>query len=305
MLRITVILASLVVVANQSLFAGPGLFTRKPKVDEAKARVLIETLKSDADEKKRKTAADELGGADPRAVPEIVPALVTALRKDTSASVRTEAADSLRQLGVIFPQAGAALEDVAEMDSSPLVRLAAKRALWEYHLNGYRSAKGADGLLAQTIEPPIASPSDPRPANAMIPAPPVPTLTPQVPPVPASPVANLPQVTMQPAPQPGPRLWWPNVLPGPRTAIRNAISPSSPPILNVTGEPPIAKKPATVAVPVVRPDSPEPPLRLPTQPDFKSTLPPFVPTLPSVVTPPNATPLPLPIPKLNPAPGQP
>src|SRR4051794_8801246 len=80
--------------------AGPGgLFVRKPKVSEEKARTLIETLKSDPDEKKRKAAADELGGADPRVSPDVAPTLVDAMRKDSSASVRAEAADALRHLG--------------------------------------------------------------------------------------------------------------------------------------------------------------------------------------------------------------
>src|SRR4051812_34622363 len=83
----------------------------------------------------RKAAADELGGADSRLNPEVAAALVAALQKDASSSVRLEAAESLGQLGQVFPVAGQALEAAAANDSSTLVRLAAKRSLWEYHLN--------------------------------------------------------------------------------------------------------------------------------------------------------------------------
>ncbi len=267
-----------------------GLFVRKPKVEAAKARELVETLKNNPDEKKRKAAADELGGADTRTCPEVAPALIVALRKDTSAAVRLEAAEALRQLGEVFPQAGVALEDAVETDSSPLVRLAAKRALWEYHLSGYRTAKGTDGFAAETAEPPLASPTGARPVVLLVPAPPA--AAPQVPPVAAAPAPQLPPIASQPVPQPGPRMFWPNVLPGPRTAIRTALNFGPPPILNMTGEPPLAKKPAAAPVVTVDPPkaTPEPPLRLPTAPEWKPTLPPFQPDLPPVVTPPGTLP---------------
>ncbi len=273
--------------------AGPGgLFVRKPKVDEAKAHALIETLKSDPDEKKRKAAADELGGADTRTCPDVAPALIAALRKDASVAVRVEAAEALRHLGETFPQAGVALEAAVESDPSPLVWLAAKRTLWEYHLNGYRtSSKNADGSAGQTIEPPIASPNAPRPAVVFILAPPAP----RVAPVAVTPVPELPAVASQPVPQPGPWLLWPNVLPGSRTAIRSALNLGPPPVLNMTSEPPLAKKlvgpPVTVEISTA---TSEPPRKLPRppmvveslSPGHVPTLPPFQPELPSVITPP-------------------
>jgi hypothetical protein len=193
-------------------------------------------------------------------------------------------------LGEVFPQAGVALEDAVEVDSSPLVRLAAKRALWEYHLSGYRPAKGADVLAVETAEPPLASPSGARPAVLLVPAPPA--VTPQVPPVATQPAPQLPPVAAQPAPLPGPRMFWPNVLPGPRTAIRAALNLGPPPILNMTGEPPLATKPAAVPVVTVEPPraTPEPPLYLPRTPDYTPTLPPFQPDLPPIVTPPGTLP---------------
>ncbi|MBP3957876.1 HEAT repeat domain-containing protein [Gemmata sp. G18] len=270
------------------------LFARKTKVDEAKARTLVETLKSDPDEKKRKIAADELGGADPRICPEVAPALVVALRKDTSAAVRVEAAEALRQLGEVSPQAGAALEAAVDSDPSPLVRIAAKRALWAYHLSGYRTAKNGDNTVNQTIEPPIASPSGPRQVVALIPAPPVPVVVLKVQPI-AAPVPQLPPVAVQPMPQPGPRVLLPNVLPGPRNAIRSALNLGPLPAPS-TDEPPMAKTPA-ITMSTQPKHSPEPPLSqrvlVPAVPEFVPTLPPFQPDLPSVVSPP------LPISKLK------
>jgi hypothetical protein len=276
--------------ATTSTEAGPGsLFNRKPKTDAGKIRLLVETLKSDPDEKKRAAAADELGGSDVRLNPEVVTALVHAIQKDSSALVRAEAAESIGQLNQVFPLAGLALESAAESDSSPAVRGAAKQALWEYHLIGYRSAKGADGIVGQTPEPPIASPPGARPAVALIPAPPVP-VAPPAPQLPAPPPSQpvLPPI----APLPGPRLPLPNVLPGPRMAVRTMLNPAPPPVLNLTTEPPIAKRPhvptAPPSTPITPPQSLEPPIRdtfIP--PSYTPTLPPFKPDLPPVVPPPN------------------
>jgi hypothetical protein len=261
------------------------LFNRKPKTDAARVRSLAETLKADPDEKKRAAAARELGAADPRANPDVVPALAAALKRDSSALVRAEAAQSIGRLDLVFPLAGLALEEAAEADPSPTVRGAAKQSLWEYHLHGYRSAKGADGIAGQTAEPPIASPSAPRPAVALVPAPPVPveTVTPGLPAAPPTAAPPLPPV----APQPGPRLL-PNFLPGPRTAVRTLVNPAPPPILNLTAEPPLAK-PTPQAVRPSAPQSVEPPiLRVTPEPVYTPTLPPFVPNLPPIVTGPGA-----------------
>lgn len=311
------------VLAPNAAFGGP--LKPKPKPDAARVRTLMETLKIDPDEKRRKAAADELGAADPRQFPEVATALATALQKDASASVRAEAAQSLGQLDQVFPLAGVALEAAAAGDSSPLVRLAAKHALWEYHLNGYRSPKGFDGTAAQTVEPPIAPPAGPRPVVALVPAPPpptapliptsIPTAAPVLPPV-AAPASR---VSSAPAPPIGPRIFRPTLLSDLMpSSLRPAPRPTPiagpPPILNLTGEPPLAKRPAVAipfppspspaapSVPVppptvaIRP-SPLPPAAL--KPDFVSTLPPFQPDLPSVVLPPDATPyVPPPPPKI-------
>jgi hypothetical protein len=281
------------------LLAGPLL---KKKTDPARISTLIETLKSDPDEKRRKAAADELGGADSRVNPEVGVALVAALQKDASPAVRAEAAASLGQLGQVIPVAGQALEAAAANDPSPVVRLAAKKTLWEYHLNGYRSPKGADGTLTQTVEPPIASPAVVKPAVIVIPVPPPPVAVaaPTAPLVPTGPgTSQLPPVS-SPA---GPRIAKPSFLTEVFPSLRNISrtptnSAAPPPILNLTDEPPIAKRPpitlppfptATlepVPPPTIAVKPPTPPA--PPKPDYIPTLPPYKPQLPSVVLPPDA-----------------
>jgi hypothetical protein len=96
-------------------------------------------------------------------------------------------------------------------------------------------------------------------------------------------------------------MFWPNVIPGPRTAIRSALNLGPPPFPNFTGEPPLARAPHSprVTVEAAR-NTPEPPLRLPPAqerpvlptpidslaPAYTPALPPFVPELPPIVTPP-------------------
>lgn len=309
MSRTRFLVAILAAFAVAPVWAGPGLF--KKKIDPARAEALVATLKGDPDEKKRKAAADELGGADARLNPEVAAALVAALLKDASPSVRAKAAESLGQLGQVFPVAGQALEAAASGDLSIVVRLAAKRTLWEYHLNGYRSTKGADGFATQTVEPPIAAPAGPRPAVAIIPAPPPPPVSLRPPAIPpALPPASAPGVSPAPPPQSnlGPRILRPllaDLFAGPRLTNRTPVSAVGPPaILNLTNEPPVAKRQA-VTLPPLPPDvSPvppptatfvPPPLPAPRQPDYVPTLPPLRPDLPSVVLPPEAE-----LPRLDP-----
>jgi hypothetical protein len=304
--RIRIVFTLFAAFAVASVHAGPGIF--KKKIDTERVGTLIATLKSDPDEKKRKAAADELGGADSRLNPEVGPALAAALQKDASPLVRAEAATSLGELGQVFPVAGQALEAAAVNDSSPLVRIAARRTLWEYHLNGYRSPKGADGTLTQTIEPPLASPAGPRPAVAFFPAPPPPAAPPPV----APPTQAIPQ--SPPTPKLGLIQFGPVSLSslklGPRISrqsilgemfsgsrLANRTSENSPTPI-ATAEPPRAKRP-----PITIPPFPEPtgfppptltvvpkPLPVLPKPDYVPTLPAFQPELPSLVLPPDADP---------------
>jgi hypothetical protein len=275
--------------------AGPGVVKGK-KTDPARVPALVQTLKADADEKRRKAAADELARADARSAPEVVAALAAALQKDAAAAVRAGAAEALGQLGVVDPFAGVALEVAAGGDPSPAVRLVAKRTLWEYYLNGYHSPKGADGAAAQTVEPPLASPAGPQPAAAavLVPSPPVAPPAPQLPP---PPLAHLPPV----APPQGPRLRPMAALGETLFGPRPAAAPVAfvPPLPNVTSEPPIARRPERTSQSVsvrATPDPVPPPemaiesLSLPPPvPTYVPTLPPFYPDLPSVVLAPDET----------------
>jgi hypothetical protein len=150
-----------------------GIFRKKTK-EEPPQRVkqLLDTLRADADEKKRAAAAAELKEHDPRTHAEIIPALITAIQRDPSATVRSVAAETIGRLKPVSQQAGVALEQTLASDPVEEVRKAAQKALWDYHLNGYRSV-GANPSHPQTAEPPLAKP---RPmANAPIITPTSPT----------------------------------------------------------------------------------------------------------------------------------
>lgn len=143
------------------------IFRKKPKEEPPqRARQLVETLKSDPDEKKRVAAAEELRDHDPRSNADVVPALINTLQRDPSPAVRSEAAETLGRLKPVSPPAGAALEQTFAADPAEPVRKAAQQALWQYHLNGYRSA-GAG--VPQTPEPPLAK-TAPTPPPAAKPA---------------------------------------------------------------------------------------------------------------------------------------
>jgi hypothetical protein len=148
----------------------------------AKLKTLLETLKSDTDEKKRLAALEELGAFDPRAHADLIPTLTTALKSDPSPAVRASVAETIGGLKPTVQTAGVALEQVNANDPSEAVRKAAQSALWQYHLNGYRSA-GANPVQPQTAEPPLAK-GKPKAA------PPVQAPTPVRPTVVATPVST-------------------------------------------------------------------------------------------------------------------
>ena len=161
--------------------AGAGMLDRKPK-GAAQVERLAKTLRTDRDEGRRRAAVAELREADPRAVPDIIPALLGALQRDPAAAVRADAAEAIGSFKAVFPVAGAALEAAAEADPAAAVREAAQQALWEYHLNGYRGLKGADGFPGQSPEPPLARRAV-KPTPVPVPAevsPPVTALKPPV-----------------------------------------------------------------------------------------------------------------------------
>ncbi len=138
MLRCRLLIVAAVFVIG-SANASAGIFSRRPKPTPERIPELLVQLKSGADESQRVDAAEELRQYDPKAHPEIVSSLIEALGKDSSAGVRAEAAASLGKLRPISQQVGYALEQAQSNDGAMRVRLAARQALLQYHLVGYRS----------------------------------------------------------------------------------------------------------------------------------------------------------------------
>lgn len=137
---------------------GLGLFKRKPKAEPgAQVKSLLDTLQSDTDEQKRLAAAIGLRNADPRTDAEVIPTLIGSLQRDPSPAVRSQAAETLGRLKPVYQHAGLALETAAQSDPAAAVREAAKAALWQYHLAGYRSLPVNPQVVPQTAEPPIAA----------------------------------------------------------------------------------------------------------------------------------------------------
>jgi len=157
--RCNLMTIALLAVLTSSGRADP-LFKRKPKVDPAEqVPSLIRTLASEPDERKRAAAAEELREFDIKTFPDIIPALVEALKNDHSSSVRLDAVNTLGKLRPITPQAGYALEQAEANDNSLRVRAAAKSILipWTV-IHGYRRGQKPDAVANQTDEPPLAAP---------------------------------------------------------------------------------------------------------------------------------------------------
>jgi hypothetical protein len=153
---------------------GLGLFKKKPagpsatpaKADTStKVKQLVATLQSDTDIDRRKAAAEELRSHDPRNNPDLIPALITAVQKDPSPAVRTLAAETIGLYKSLYPAAAAALDSAEKNDPDVGVRTAAKNALWQYHLNGFKSPAVVASTTGQTSEPPLATP---RPAPVIV-----------------------------------------------------------------------------------------------------------------------------------------
>jgi hypothetical protein len=138
--------------------AQAGIFKKSPKPDPAvHVPALIETLKSDKDEKARVAAAADLDEYDAKAFPDILPALMDALATDSSTSVRSRAAESIGKVRPITAAAGYALERAASDDKSFGVRISARTALLKYKVLGHMPGTRIEGGLAQSAEPPLAT----------------------------------------------------------------------------------------------------------------------------------------------------
>ena len=144
---------------------GLGLFKRKKPNDQQpqqksdaslKVKQLTATLQSDTDIDHRKSAAVDLRTQDPRANADIIPTLIGTLQKDPAPDVRALAAETLGGYKTVYTAAAAALETAEVNDPDKTVRAAAKSALWQYGLNGYRAS--APAVPTQSGEPPLAKP---------------------------------------------------------------------------------------------------------------------------------------------------
>jgi len=145
---------------------GLGLFKKKPagpttpaKQDTStKVKQLVATLLSDTDIDRRKAAAEALRSHDPRNNPDIIPALITSLQKDPSPIVRSLAAETIGLYKSVNQAAAVALDTSEKSDPDAEVRAAAKNALWQYHLSGYKASVPPAASTGQTSEPPFAMP---------------------------------------------------------------------------------------------------------------------------------------------------
>lgn len=137
--------------------ADAGLFKRAAKPDPAvHVPNLVRSLKAHPEDRVRRQAASELRDYDAKAFPDILPALIDALKHDASPHVRSEAAESIGKVRPISPQAGFALEQAKENDKAIIVRVASRTALLQYRVVGYFTGDKGDGMMVQSAEPPLA-----------------------------------------------------------------------------------------------------------------------------------------------------
>jgi HEAT repeats len=114
----------------------------------------VATLQSDPDVDHRKVAAVELKNYDPRTHSELLTSLVGTLQKDPSPDVRALAAETIGSYRAVSQSVAVVLEGVELNDPDKTVRAAAKSALWQYGLNGYKPSVPLSP--SQTAEPPLA-----------------------------------------------------------------------------------------------------------------------------------------------------
>jgi hypothetical protein len=239
-----------------------GLFKRSSKPDPAvHVPALIQTLKTDKDERARASAASDLHEYDGKAFPEILPALMEALASDPSPSVRAEAAESIGKIRPISTQAGYALEQARDNDRSTVVKFTARTALMKYRFLGVIGGRPESAVM-QTAEPPLAAGL----STKTLPSPTI--LRPTPSPVPVMPPSTTPAAP--PAVPPGSE----GLAPRPQTGEPPLAEPSRP-------APALTSQPRT-PVPVIT--IPPPPreviVPIPTNPGSAPTLPTPAPATP-------------------------
>jgi hypothetical protein len=152
----------LATLAAVPMSANAGILFKKATKPNPADRVpeLIGIVKTEKDEHKRASAAEEMRQYDANTYPEIIMVLADVLLSDASASVRAEAADSLARLRPVAQSAGLALEQALAKDSSMKVRMQARYALLQYHWAGYHS-NSKDAPLIQPKDQPVAKEGKP------------------------------------------------------------------------------------------------------------------------------------------------
>ncbi len=176
-----------------------GLLSRKskPRTPTPAERVygLLENLKNAPDSDQRQEAAEQLREFNAQEFPEIIPALIYTLQKDSSSSVRREAAQSLGRIRPTSMEVAQALEIASEKDSSVRVRLQARASKSDYKATEPMPNQGGSVIPV----PP------PGPDGRLKPVPlPPPTMIPETQPLPkpppADPGARLGPATPRPLP---------------------------------------------------------------------------------------------------------
>ncbi len=180
--------ASVAVVLLGGSFASAGLFSKKPKPNPADLVFQnLKTLQNDPKSGRREDAAEELREFDPQMYPEIIPALIEALQKDSDSGVRKAAAKSLGRLRPESLEVAQALGQARANDSAMTVRLQARASLM-----GYRPPQ-------PPAPPPVPEPrKGPTPQEMRLRPVPLPSMPAPAPVAPA-PVAPAP---VAPAPRP-------------------------------------------------------------------------------------------------------
>jgi len=177
--------------------AHAGIFGKKNKPTPQQVAELVNVLLNHPDAGKRAEAAEELADADAATHPEVVHALIEALRKDGSSTVRRAAASSLGKLQPRSREAAEALDHAIKHDDSWTVRMQARMARLGYRVPEPTSpapprpsepSRNVQPLPSQSSSNPTGRPSQrtsypatqptPNPANAI----PTPESNPLLPP---------------------------------------------------------------------------------------------------------------------------
>jgi len=220
-----------------------GIFSKKSKPSANQVAEWVQTVLNHPDAGKRTQAAEALADADAAQYPEVTIALVEALQKDGSASVRKAAAYSLGKLQPPSVEAAEALDRAIKHDDSWSVRVAARWARL-----GYRVPKQASPALAKpqpSSSTPGRVPTTTQPTSLQgnaraMPASSAPTFP--------TGTNNSPSSTDSPLLFPVPPPSQLEVAPPPRLQPGGNVSTTTAPSLAPTNAPPATLQPPTKAV---------------------------------------------------------